>query len=275
VQVLSDAYDIAAVAQHMTQNDPAFGNYFITDKHSQTFEKKNVLESLESSKVVPNIFRSFISGGGTNKKFKVACPGPCKDCDNAYAVTDYPNIASPEMWLCPTFFAHPTSQNYLISKEFTSAGWCTPPPHIYGHFMIGAITILHEMTHLSFILTHAVVLSGGPSTPIPGTSDILHSPDENDKNNRNTYAGGPAKFEVAAARVLKERWTAYLGQSKKPAKPLNNKWWKAHVGQSAKPLNKPPMPTTDNAESYAAAAIEHFFSKMCNNFDPKQVRPEL
>lgn len=66
-----------------------------------------------------------------------------------------------------------------------------------------------------------------------GTLDVSGEPDENNKNNHETYEG----FDAAAARMLRERWSKYIAQT----------GLKKH-------LKKPPMATSYNAESYAAAA---------------------
>ncbi len=60
------------------------------------------------------------------------------------------------MRLCPAFFDNIETINDILSKPLTSTGWCTPPPHTLVKFMTAGHTILHEMTHLSFIGTHAL-----------------------------------------------------------------------------------------------------------------------
>lgn len=66
-----------------------------------------------------------------------------------------------------------------------------------------------------------------------GTLDISGKPDENNKNNHETYAG----LDAVASRKLRERWSQYISRTGIIKRP-----------------KKPPVATSNNAESYAAAA---------------------
>lgn len=52
----------------------------------------------------------------------------------------------------------------LSDKKFDLDGWCKGPPHILGNLMTTADTVLHEMTHISFVISHALTLSVGEET---------------------------------------------------------------------------------------------------------------
>jgi len=229
--VLSDAYDMAEVAQHMTVKDSAFTNYFLADQVN----------------LVHRMYKSIISGGPKKtRKFNVTCPGFTEnECEaEIFAVTD---VSEPLMKLCPYFFTCSESKNDLSSKPFSEQGWCTPPPHSLVRILTGGHTILHEMTHLSSI-GHEALSPGSMLNRFKKTviSDVYGQDDENDPS--QIYWG----FPPSLARSLKQRWKAY----------------RAH---GVKGLRKPPLETIKNAESYAAAATEFYFSKKCNNFVSERV----
>ncbi|KIK70723.1 hypothetical protein GYMLUDRAFT_51935 [Collybiopsis luxurians FD-317 M1] len=236
------------------------------------------------------MFKSILHGGGAKRKFRVACPTVYNvpSCANLIAgilpgqndEADY----VPTMVACPLFFGGLTSGTTsasskhkargndgfdetkfdLSSKSFSPPqpgwlgssigsvqGWCTPPPHKLGHFMTAAHTIVHEMTHIRFIASPA--LGHGQ------TEDIIKRPDENDPKNLKTYDG----WAPAVARTLKQHWDTYnvhiahkaLGEraGDDPDKDVSKRG--EHGPQSSPAeLREPPLATTRNAESYAAAA---------------------
>lgn len=67
--------------------------------------------------------------------------------------------------------------------------------------------------------------------------DILGRKDENDENT-DTYSGGSNGYAPIAAIVLRQHWMNFLTQA----------------GGRSGALKEPPVGTTENAESYAAAA---------------------
>ncbi|KAJ7211114.1 hypothetical protein C8J57DRAFT_1256869 [Mycena rebaudengoi] len=66
-----------------------------------------------------------------------------------------------------------------------------------------------------------------------GTTDVLGKPDEND-GNKNTYGGGAKGYASIAAIALRQHWIDHLAQPNT--------------------LAEPPVGSTENSESYAAAA---------------------
>ncbi|KAJ7211109.1 hypothetical protein C8J57DRAFT_1606015 [Mycena rebaudengoi] len=124
------------------------------------------------------------------------------------------------------------------TSRLPGTGWCEAPYRL-GNWMTGAHTIIHEMTHLSMIGVAAGL--GGP-TSHEGTTDVLGEPDEND-HNTDTYGGGADGYAPIAAIALRQHWIDHLAQPNT--------------------LAEPPVGSTENAESYAAAATEHFFAKKC------------
>lgn len=144
------------------------------------------------------------------------------------------------MVLCDDFFRSNTVQTKqdLTSKDYITrrGGWCQTDEK-FPFFEVAGLTMFHEMTHLHIVGQKA----GLPSNPDPdgfsssGTIDIYVKGGDTD---REKYKG---KEPWEAARELHNLWNAYNGD--------NTKY-------------KPTFPATENAESYAAAALEfHFLSK--------------
>ncbi|KAJ3846978.1 hypothetical protein EV368DRAFT_88265 [Lentinula lateritia] len=245
-RALSDAYEIAEVAQHIQKTDPAFSNYFVKG----------------DKKFVPAMFESFLSGGGSHKKFPITCvhassPENHKFClggNLAFVETDKDGVE--KIFLCPQFFGNPapppgygTTALTLSSKKLTAQGWCTPPPHILGHYTsLGAHTILHEMTHITFIATHAL---NPPRLPhgFRLVVDLMGQPDE--LHPGHFYNDWPP----ALARELKHRWDDY--QAAQAKEDFSYKM--------------PPVPTSRNAENYADSGVEYYFEKKCSNFKPADI----
>ncbi|KAE9397915.1 hypothetical protein BT96DRAFT_48310 [Gymnopus androsaceus JB14] len=118
--------------------------------------------------MVPNMFKSILSGGVSGNKAPKKFDNVClaeedQRCENTFAFVEHDTI-----YWCPLFFTdHATVRYDLSAKEFDAKGWCTPPPHIIGHLFSTDHTALHEMTHLSLIISHALALSiGEPETEI-------------------------------------------------------------------------------------------------------------
>ncbi|KAE9385327.1 hypothetical protein BT96DRAFT_596980 [Gymnopus androsaceus JB14] len=279
-QALSDAYDIVEVGQRINSEDTAFTNYFVLNTPSakkvvQAEEEEDDKAKLRSAvlassperkpeKLVPNMATSIVTGGGTNKQIHVRCPTP-EVCGTSNRVAFVrPDEAA--INLCEGFFArNPVSHAWKpFNLDASGYGWCRPP-YLLTNFLTRAEIILHEMTHIKLIASHALALSGlaegekfDASKPVANqwfAQDIYDHADENDANNKDTY-----DVPWVAARTLAQRWIAYIAHLAKPEK-------------AKAPLNPPPFGTADNAESYATAFIEYFFYVKCKafKFDPKKI----
>ena len=67
--------------------------------------------------------------------------------------------AEPKIAFCPSFFENdPETKDDLDSKKFTANldHWCKQADHVFGDMITAGHTVLHEVTHLAFILRHAV-----------------------------------------------------------------------------------------------------------------------
>ncbi|KAJ4466275.1 hypothetical protein J3R30DRAFT_3859791 [Lentinula aciculospora] len=204
------------------------------------------------------MYESFLSGGGLRKKSSITCvrtssPENHKFClEGNLTFVEADKNGEEKMFLCPQFFGKPapppgygTTALTLSSKKFTPQGWCTPPPHVLGHYTaLGGHTILHEMTHMTFISSHAL---NPPRLPyVFMDSDWLLTL----WDNPTSCIQSPT-----LARDLKKRWEAY--QAAQTSGNFNHKM--------------PPVPTSRNAENYADAAVEYFFAKKCSNFKPGSI----
>ncbi|KAE9410330.1 hypothetical protein BT96DRAFT_371783 [Gymnopus androsaceus JB14] len=251
---LEDMYTLALKAQEMEEKDVAFTNYFVEGNHVKPFDKTKMFtkdpEHIQDSKMVPKMFESIVTGGGKGTKFHAFCPTVEQepDCELEEATFAFVDsrlpTAEPKIAFCPSFFENdPETKDDLDSKKFTANldHWCKQADHVFGDMITAGHTVLHEVTHLAFILRHAVEaavdgLSKEVAEQMAGTLDIYGSPDEKD-GNEATYGWHAA----SASRALKRRWVAYLAHSKRSIKKRET-------------LKPPPHGSIDDAESYAAAA---------------------
>ncbi|KAF2854224.1 hypothetical protein T440DRAFT_388707 [Plenodomus tracheiphilus IPT5] len=145
------------------------------------------------------------------------------------------------MVLCDRFFNKDTVQTKqdLDTKKVGSrrGQWCQTGES-FPFFEVAGLTIFHEMTHLHDVGQRA----GLTARPDPdgydsaGTVDVYIKGSDDD---RKHYDG---KEPWQAARELKRLWDVYNGD--------NSQY-------------KPTTPTVENAESYAAAALEFYFLRSC------------
>ncbi|KAI1158792.1 hypothetical protein F5B18DRAFT_667448 [Nemania serpens] len=62
-----------------------------------------------------------------------------------------------EMKICPKYFTDAltkrstTEKIYTPNPKRTDNSWCTPAPYKLSDFMVGGVTLLHEMTHLDIV----------------------------------------------------------------------------------------------------------------------------
>lgn len=145
------------------------------------------------------------------------------------------------MVLCDRFFNKNTAQtkNDLQSKKLdkSRSGWCQTDKE-FPFFEIAGLTLFHEMTHM-----HTVGQKAGlEARPDPDGFDSAGTVD--------VYVKGG-----------EDDWNRYKGMEPWQAARELKRLWDAHNGDDSK--YKPTTPTTENAESYAAAALEFLFLNFC------------
>ncbi|KAJ7248387.1 hypothetical protein C8J57DRAFT_1724231 [Mycena rebaudengoi] len=248
-QAVKDAAEIVQEAQYIQRTDTAFTRYFSPDM---------IKGEEDEFQTVQNMFTVILKPPG---KITLRCPLVNEElkCSRNLAVTGTVATDDPTISFCPGFFTDKETVPSLQSKPLSEKGWCTAPPHRLGQFMTGGHTVLHEMTHLSMIAVAAGLgdeNDGCQSTE--GTTDVLGRDDENAPLVKDTYAGGPMGYAPIAAIVLRQHWRHFFEQP---------------GGRQGNLLAEPLVGTTENAESYAAAATETFFARKCAafGFDPNQV----
>lgn len=150
------------------------------DKHAIEFDKDKLKEfpmdpmHIEDSKIVPKMFESIVTGGGKGTKFTAFCPTEAEHptCKDTYVADTYLTLiitvlivyrlalavtahhtSDPKIAFCESFFHDKDTKNDLSTKD--KHQWCTGPPHL-DNLLTGAHTVLHEVTHLAFIVLHAV-----------------------------------------------------------------------------------------------------------------------
>ncbi|KAJ7211108.1 hypothetical protein C8J57DRAFT_1606001 [Mycena rebaudengoi] len=238
-QAVKDTATILHEAQSMQRTDPAFNRYFLPN---------DVGDEDDDFAFVQRMFTALLN---PDKRITIKCPWSSKSLDvqeRALALTDTQPTDTPTMSLCPAFFTDTETTPALPDKPYDQpgSGWCEAP-YTLGKWVTGAHTLIHEMTHFSMMGTAA-----GLEGTQEGTTDILGKPDEND-GNMDTYAGkhGEKSYAPTASIVLRQHWIDYLAQTNAPN------------GKAPARLKEPPVGSTENAESYAAAATELFFAKKC------------
>lgn len=145
------------------------------------------------------------------------------------------------MVLCCRFFSSSTAINKqdLASKKYETrrGGWCQTGENL-PFFEVAGLTMFHEMTHLDTV-GHRAGLTARPDPrgfSSSGTVDVYVQGGKTDHDHYEDM----------------EPWQA--------ARELH-KLWEAHNSDNKK--YKPTTPTTENAESYAAAALEFHFLSNC------------
>ncbi|KAI0855745.1 hypothetical protein F4860DRAFT_529995 [Xylaria cubensis] len=145
------------------------------------------------------------------------------------------------MVFCDRFFSANTAQTKqdLSTKKLgTRRGqWCQTGEK-FPFFEVAGLTVFHEMTHLHVVGQQA----GLTARPDPdgydssGTVDVYVKGSDDDRAHYN----GLEPWQ--AARKLRKLWSTYEGDNS---------------------AYKPTTPATENAESYAAAALEFYFLDGC------------
>ncbi|KAI0408283.1 hypothetical protein F4802DRAFT_594224 [Xylaria palmicola] len=182
---------------------------------------------------------------GTGYKFSVRCaPADDKQDTESFAFTDakpQDDEIARQMKICPRYFRDNMTKRSTTDKIFKpnpgrrDNSWCTPPPYRLKNFMVGGVTLLHEMTHLDVV----GVAAGYPQFhdneggfDYHGTQDICDLKPENNP--------------PAQARALKTLWD-------------NGK----NAEGSVEPYH--------SAENIAASAFEWYIISMCQYPDDMPV----
>ncbi|KAI0470531.1 hypothetical protein GGR56DRAFT_668041 [Xylariaceae sp. FL0804] len=186
------------------------------------------------------------TGAGSNLGYSITIKcGSDQDkdsCDKSTlaATSIAPGVTT--MVFCDRFFSPQVRQTYtdLSSKPVSSkrGGWCQAGES-FDFFQVAALTVFHEMTHLDIVGSQAgLSLRQDPASKINthGTVDVYVEGAESDMKHYDNME------PWQAARELKRLWDAYNAD--------NTKY-------------KPTTPTVENADSYAAAALEFYFLSTC------------
>ncbi|CAG8961996.1 hypothetical protein HYFRA_00014104 [Hymenoscyphus fraxineus] len=183
---------------------------------------------------------------GEGYNFAILC-GDDKDdeCGPSVLAATSANPKISSMVLCDRFFSSNTAQTkqdlntkvFAPDKPRQRGQWCTENEQ-FPFFEVAGLTIFHEMSHLHIVGHNA----GLPVREDPdgftseGTEDVYVQGGDSDRDHYKNME------PWQAAREVKKLWDTYNGD--------NTKY-------------KPTTPTTENAESYAAAALEFYFLSNC------------
>ncbi|KAI1809591.1 hypothetical protein GGS20DRAFT_595961 [Poronia punctata] len=146
---------------------------------------------------------------GTGYKFSVTCAAEddsqCKDrTTESFAITDaqpQDGDTAREMKICAKYFSDPLTKRSTTDKVYKphpgrrDNSWCTPDGYKLADFMVGGVTLLHEMTHLDIVGVRAdypEIHDDDDNFDFHGTRDI----DDLDPQNN----------PPAQARALKALW---------------------------------------------------------------------
>ncbi|KAJ3927236.1 MAG: hypothetical protein NXY57DRAFT_1026154 [Lentinula lateritia] len=184
---LSDIFELAEVAQHISEDSVAYQHYFLSREQNP-----------QELDIVRNMAKSILVNGNSNNKTTIECPAMDTN-QGAMAHTSSSNTTSPWMKLYPLYFKFPT----FASKSFDRTGWCTPPPHNLVKFLSRGEIGYHELTHLEHIAKYALGLSS------VNISD--HRPNM-DKRGTVDFFVHKSLTLYQSVRMLKDQWVAYLSQ---------------------------------------------------------------
>ncbi|KAJ6465490.1 hypothetical protein C8R47DRAFT_1326454 [Mycena vitilis] len=247
-QAVEDAITITLVAQSMQATDAAFNRYFLPSSLVIVDEDPNDPEERDFP-VVKKMYHAILTA---TQKIAFSCPtldAQPKKCAKGLALTQVDITKAPAIEFCPNFFKSEETIPALKDRPFTPTGWCPGGRwHNSGDFSTEVGIEASEVTNAE---TGEKVMEGG-------TEDIIDMDDENDTNPATiklAYSGGDREYAPLAAITLQKRWIAFLSQK----------------GGRAGKLKEPPVGSTNNAESYAAAANEYFFAKKCS-YTPSTIK---
>ncbi|KAI1172026.1 hypothetical protein F4777DRAFT_23139 [Nemania sp. FL0916] len=240
-KAFADAGTLAQVAQNEKDgsgksftDSTAFSHYF-GDGDKDT--AKQMLQAIYNDRIPDDGNHS-----GEGYTIKVKCGSDQDDaCGTSVLAATSPKPGDTTMVFCDRFFKADTKET---KQDLDSKGkgdkrgqWCQSGEQ-FPFFEVAGLTVFHEMTHLHVVGQQA----GLSSRPDPdgfnsaGTVDVYVQGDDDDKKHYKNM--DPWK----AARTLRTLWKANEDDSKN---------------------YKPTTKTIENAESYAAAALEFYFLNVC------------
>ncbi|KAI0405282.1 hypothetical protein F4802DRAFT_597409 [Xylaria palmicola] len=210
----------------------AFSHYFSDGEKDQV---KNMMQAIYNNRVPDD-------GDGQGYTITVKCGSDQDDeCGPSVLAATSAKPGETTMVFCDRFFSANTAQTKqdLSSKQLgTRRGqWCQSGEN-FPFFEVAGLTVFHEMTHLHVVGQQA----GLTARPDPDGYDSSGTVDVYIKGGDDDRAMYDGLEPWQAARKLRQLWSAYDGD--------NNKY-------------KPTTPDVENAESYAAAALEFYFLNGC------------
>ncbi|KAI8635564.1 hypothetical protein F5Y19DRAFT_461163 [Xylariaceae sp. FL1651] len=156
-----DFADAASIANYavgtLTTDKNAYKNY-LRDEDKEHAE--NMWSAIELNNTPDDSNHQ-----GTGYKFSVTCAAAddteCKDrTTESFAITDakpQDGDTAREMKICSKYFTDDLTKRSTTDKVYkpnpkrTDNSWCTPAPYKLSDFMVGGVTLLHEMTHLDIV----------------------------------------------------------------------------------------------------------------------------
>ncbi|KAK7909013.1 SGNH hydrolase [Apiospora marii] len=237
----TDASQLALVTQEGQDSNgnaftesTAFSHYFGDGDKDQV---KKMMQVIYNSRLPVDD-----NDGGQGYFIDIKCGSDQDDeCEASVLAATSAKPGETSMVLCDRFFSANTVQTKqdLDSKKIgTRRGqWCQTGEK-FPFFEVAGLTLFHEMTHLHVVGQRA----GLTARPDPdgydssGTVDVYVKGGDDD---RKRYDG---LEPWQAARKLRQLWADHSGDESK---------------------YEPTTPTVENAESYAAAALEFYFLKNC------------
>ncbi|KAF3015289.1 hypothetical protein E8E14_007472 [Neopestalotiopsis sp. 37M] len=213
----------------------AFTHYFGDGDKDQV---KSMMQAIYNSRIPDD---SNHEGQGYTITIKCGSDQDKDNCGASVLAATSPKPDDPTMVLCDRFFSANTVQTKqdLSTKKIGSrrGQWCQPGEQ-FPFFEVAGLTMFHEMTHLDVVGSMAGLSSRDDPDGFQshGTVDVYVQGDDDDMDKYKDME------PWQAGRKLHQLWDTYNGD--------NSQY-------------KPTTPTTENAESYAAAALEFYFLANC------------
>ncbi|KAK8109233.1 hypothetical protein PG984_015034 [Apiospora sp. TS-2023a] len=218
---------------------PSFSHYF---GPGDTDQVKNMMQAISNSRLPAD---DDDGSQGYFVDIKCGSDQDKEECGRSVLAVTNAKPGKTVVVLCDKFFSDNTVQTKqdLDSKKMGArrGQWCQPGAD-FPFFEVAGLTLFHELTHLHTVGQRAGLSERPDSNPdgsiflSAGTVDVYVQGGDED---RGQYEGGePWK----AARRLRELWDDYDGDETR---------------------YKPTTPAVENAESYAAAALEFYFLRNC------------
>ncbi|KAK8004511.1 hypothetical protein PG989_004230 [Apiospora arundinis] len=190
---------------------------------------------------VKNLWDAVAKVNKDDFAFSVRCaPKDDKECQSrttwSYAVTDArpeDKGTSRQMKICPKYFTDAATKQSMDAKKYDPGnrrGWCKLAPYKFKDFSVGALVLMHEMTHLDVV---------GKEAKLP------------EKKDPSGAFSAHGTFDTE---------NAPLDNPPKQARELLNIWKKGNVPSGT-------FEPWQNAESVADAALEFWVMDKCKYED--------